>query len=205
MTGSLRAVVSVEWFGLWRPSARSLPRSYGLDVNQPQLLIDGHLPHRVLRSSETYMNAAGPAKVGRTLYRRGRDAAVVPLELRAGIVAGQFTPRAARQGLWAVAHLTLQEAADLSREVGNMSPSKSSLDRLPKQCSMHWEAQREAFEAQLREALTVPEAAVTVAVSLDGVMTPMKDGARAPSANRVWPRVSTPKDPRAVKKWAVRG
>lgn len=150
-----------------------------LDVNQPQLLIEGQKHHRVLRSSETYTSAAGPVKVWRTLYRRGRDAAVVPLELRAGIVAGQFTPRAARQGLWAVAHLTPQEAEDWFREVGNMSPSKSSLDRLPKQCSMHWETQREDFEAQLREAMTVPEAAVTVAVSLDGVMTPMKDGARA--------------------------
>ncbi len=60
-----------------------------------------------------------------------------------------------------------------------MSPSKSSLDRLPKQCSAQWEAQREHFEAQLHGAMTIPEAAVTVAVSLDGVMTPMKDGARA--------------------------
>jgi hypothetical protein len=150
-----------------------------LDVNRAQLLIDGQLHHRVLRSSETYTSAAGPVKVWRTLYRRGREAAVVPLELRAGIVGGQFTPRAARQGLWAVAHLTPQEAEDLFREVGNMSPSKSSLDRLPKQCSIRWEAQREDFEAQLRAAMRIPEAALTVAVSLDGVMTPMKDGARA--------------------------
>lgn len=147
-----------------------------LDVNQPQLLIDGHLHHRVLRSSESYLSAAGAVKVWRTLYRRGRDGAVVPLELRAGMVAGQFTPRAVRQALWAVAHLTPQEAEDLFREVGNMSPSKSSLDRLPKQCSAQWEAQREHFEAQLRGAMRIPEAAV--AVSLDGVMTPMKDGAR---------------------------
>ncbi|MFH0342671.1 MAG: hypothetical protein ACHBNF_11200, partial [Chromatiales bacterium] len=55
-----------------------------LDVNQPQLLIDGHLHHRVLRSSESYLSAAGAVKVWRTLYRRGRDGAVVPLELRAG-------------------------------------------------------------------------------------------------------------------------
>ncbi len=115
----------------------------------------------------------------RTLYRRGRDTAVVPLELRAGMVAGQFTPRAARQALWAVTHLTPQEAEGLFREVGNMRPSKSSLDRLPKACSAQWEAQRQEFEKQLREATRIPAAAVTVAVSLDGVMTPMKDGARS--------------------------
>ena len=60
----------------------------------------------------------------------------------------------------------------------NMSPSKSSLDRLPKQLSERWEAGRERFEAALRREETVPPEAVTVAVSLDGVMVPMKDGAR---------------------------
>lgn len=150
-----------------------------LDVNRAQVLIDGQLHQRVLRSSETYTSAAGPVTVMRTLYRRGRDPAVVPLELRAGMVAGQFTPRAARQALWAVAHLTPQDAEGLFREVGNMAPSKSSLDRLPKHCSAQWEAQREHFEAQLRKAVSIPAAAVTVAVSLDGVMTPMKDGGRS--------------------------
>lgn len=150
-----------------------------LDVNRPELLIDGQVHRRVLRSTETYTSAAGPVKVWRTLYCSGRETAVVPMEWRAGIVAGQFTPRAARQALWAVTHLTPQEAEGLFREVGNMSPSKSSLDRLPKACSAQWEAQRPQFEAQLREALVIPEAAVTVAVSLDGVMTPMKDGARS--------------------------
>jgi hypothetical protein len=78
-----------------------------------------------------------------------------------------------------VAHLTPQEGEDLFRELGNMTLSKSSLDRLPKQLSEHWEAERERFEAALRAEETVPPEAVTVAVSLDGVMVPMKDGARA--------------------------
>ena len=43
---------------------------------------------------------AGGVKVWRTLYRQGHDGAVVPLELRAGMVAGQITPRAARQAPW---------------------------------------------------------------------------------------------------------
>ena len=134
---------------------------------------------RALRSGETNTSAAGPVTVMRTLYRRGREAAVVPLEWRAGIVADQFTPRAARQGLWAVAHLTPQEAEGMFREVGNMSPSKSNLDRLPKACSAQWEARRQEFEAQLRETLRIPATAVTLALSLDGVMTPMKDGSRS--------------------------
>jgi hypothetical protein len=79
--------------------------------------------------------------------------------------------------LWS--HLTPQEGEDLFRELGNMSPSKSSLDRLQKQLSRCWEGERERFEAALRGEETVPPEAVTVAVSLDGVMVPMKDGGRA--------------------------
>ena len=65
-----------------------------------------------------------------------------------------------------------------------MAPSKSSLDRLPKGLSARWEANREAFESTLREATMVPEEAVTVAVSLDGVMVPMKDAQRAEKRER---------------------
>ena len=50
--------------------------------------------------------------------------------------------------------------------------------------SARWEANREAFESTLREAAVVPEEAVTVAVSLDGVMVPMKDGKRAEKRER---------------------
>jgi hypothetical protein len=150
-----------------------------LDVDVPWLLIDGRRHRRVLRSSETYTSAAGPVTVTRTLYRAGKRLAVVaPLELRAGIVEGHWTALAARQASLLVAHVTPQEGEGLLRELGNMAPSKSSLDRLPKALSARWEAQREHYEAALRERTSVPEAAVSMAVSLDGVMVPMKDGAR---------------------------
>ena len=42
----------------------------------------------------------------------------------------------------------------------------------------------DGFESTLREAMVVPEEAVTVAVSLDGVMVPMKDGRRAEKRER---------------------
>ena len=57
-------------------------------------------------------------------------------------------------------------------------PSKTSLDRLPKRVSGRWEAEREHFEAALREKGEISPEAVTVGVSLDGVMVPMKDGER---------------------------
>jgi hypothetical protein len=149
-----------------------------LDVDLPHVVIQGRRHHRVLRSSETYTSAVGTVTVSRTLYRAGKGQAVVPLELRAGIVAGHWTPLAARQASFLVCELTPQTCEDTLRELGNMTPSKSSLDRLAKHVSGRWEADREAFETALRETYTVPEGATTMGVSLDGVMVPMKDGAR---------------------------
>ena len=48
-----------------------------------------------------------------------------------------------------------------------MSPSKSSLDRLPKRLSSSWEEHRAAFEEALPAQQSVPAAATTPAVSLD--------------------------------------
>ncbi len=83
-----------------------------------------------------------------------------------------------------MAHLTPQECEDTLRELGNMQPSKSSLDRLPKRLSGRWEAEREVFESALRAGFSVPPDAVTMGVSLDGVMVPMKDGAREAKRSR---------------------
>ena len=54
-----------------------------------------------------------------------------------------------------------------------MTPSASTLDRLPKTLSARFEVQRDAWEATLRGSETVPEEAAILAVSLDGVMAPM--------------------------------
>ena len=150
-----------------------------LDVDQPEVSIEGHRYRRVLRASETYTSAVGAIRVARTLYRAGTEQAVVPLELRAGIIGGHWTPLAAHQGSYLVAHLTPRETAAVLREMGNMSPSASSLDRLAKRLHERWEEQREGFEESLRaSSVVVPDEARTLAVSLDGVMAPMRDGAR---------------------------
>jgi len=150
------------------------------DVDAPVVEVEGLAHRKVLRCEQNYTTAAGPVRVTRSLYstREVQERALCPLELRADIVEGQWTPLAARQMSWVVAHLTPQEGEDLFKLLGDMTPSKSSLDRLPKRLSGKWEAEREQFEEELRERERVPEAAVAVAVSLDGVMVPMKDGKR---------------------------
>ena len=146
----------------------------------PTIVVGGVVHRRVMQSGTTYHACCGDVNVTRTLYRSGpEEPCISPVELRAGIVAGRWTPTAALQATWAVAHLTPQDAANMFEMVGCMVPSKSSLDRLPKAVSERWEEQRESFEASLRENTVIPKAAVIVGISLDGVMVPMKDGQRA--------------------------
>lgn len=150
------------------------------DVDPEHVEVGDVVYPQALTSSETYLSAAGPVTIERHLYRpAGRSTrSICPLELRAGIVGGHFTPRAARQGAFVMAHLTSREAEALFKELGGMHPSRSSLDRLPKTLSEHWEAHREVWEEALRAGETVPDTAAVLAVSLDGVLAPMKDAGR---------------------------
>ena len=134
------------------------------DVAADEIEVDGVTYHPTLTASETYLSAAGPVKVTRNLYRpAGRGSpSLCPMELRAGIIQGHFTPRAARQAAFVTAHLTPGESEALFEELAGMRPSRSTLDRLPKALSQHWESQRPEWEAALRSQETIPEQATVL-------------------------------------------
>lgn len=145
------------------------------DINEPAIEIDGKVYRRALRQNKTYMTAAGEVEVMRTLYRNRQDddsRCVCPLEMTLGIIDGFWTPQAAKQAEWVVTQLTPQKSEDLFERIGNMGPSKSSIDRLAKLLSSRWEQGREGFEEALREGFTIPEGTVSITVSLDGVHIP---------------------------------
>ncbi len=130
----------------------------------PQLFeVSGITYKQVLRSYKTYQTAVGSVRVMRTLYRNGKEPCIVPMELKAGIVEGFWTPRAAKQAAWVVAQMSPGEAKSLLDLMGGMSPSESSLARFPRQFNTQWEQHREPFEEMLIEKLNVPTNAVTVA------------------------------------------
>ena len=145
------------------------------DIDAPVVEVDGRCYRQVYRGPKRYLSAAGEVQVERSLYRaKPGEQAMCPLELRAGMVDGYWTPLAARQGVWVPGQLPPGEGEALFRELGNMRPSKSSLDRLSRELGEGWEAHREDFEASLCDAIRVPQGAVSVSASLDGVMVPMK-------------------------------
>jgi hypothetical protein len=146
------------------------------DVSVDAVESDGTVYRRALKSRATYLSAAGPVAVERHRYRPpGRSTkSICPVELGAGIIGGLWTPRAARQGAFGLAHLTPRECAAWFGEFGALQPSASTLDRVAKVLNANWEADRPTWEAALRAPERGGEAAVTMAVSLDGVMTPMR-------------------------------
>ena len=146
-----------------------------LDIDAPVVEVEGRRYTQVYRGPKCYLSAAGEVRVERSLYRaKPGEKTICPLEMQAGMVDGYWTPLAARQGVWVTAQLPPGEGEALFRELGNMAPSKSSLDRLSRALGAGWEAHREEFEASLCEAIQVPAGAVSVSASLDGVMVPMK-------------------------------
>jgi len=165
------------------------------DVTAKQIEVDGVMYRYTVTSSETYLSAAGHITVTRNLYRpSGRGSkSICPLELRTGIIRGQWTPRAARQAAFVMAHLTPGNSEALFDELGSMRPSRSSLDRLPKGLSPHWEAHRREWEAALRAQEAVPGEAAVVAISVDGVMVRMKGSDRSAKRDLPGKHASGPK------------
>jgi hypothetical protein len=149
------------------------------DIDAEALVVGGVTCRRVLRGTETYLTAAGPVTVERSLYKDRSDPdarSLCPMELRTGVVEGFWTPLASKQAAWVVAQMVPRQAEELFQRLGNMSPSKTSLDQLPKALSERWEDDRKSFETTLREATEIPPGTASIAVSIDGVLAPMKDG-----------------------------
>lgn len=151
------------------------------DVTVPEVSV-GDVAYRPnLRSKQTYMTSCGPVQIERQLYvaRHGGGRSICPLEKRIGIIGGFWTPRAGEEACQLVADVTPGRAETLLRELTGMRPSKTSLDRVAKTVSTEWESHREEFEKELRASTVIPEEAATVAVSLDGVMAPMRPESKA--------------------------
>ena len=92
------------------------------DITAQEIEVDGTGYRRGVRLPEIYLAAAGRVSVERYLYYAvaAKGKGICPLALRSGIIAGYFTPRAARQGAFAMAHLTSGESAELFGEIGNL-------------------------------------------------------------------------------------
>jgi len=129
-------------------------------------------------SSGVYFSRRGRVEVPRRLYRQvgvHNGPTVVPLELRAGMVEGRWTPLAAA----AAAHLLQDEpardAVETCRALGVLPFSRSSIARTGTALGERWEEHRTEGEDHLISSLCVPAAARSVSVSVDRVSLPMAE------------------------------
>ena len=147
------------------------------DLAVKEIEVEGERYRRVMASGKNYLSTAGEVRVERHLYRRvgtKQERCICPMELRAGIIGGYATPRAARQMNFAAAHLPPREAAELFVEIGGMRPCHTTIDNQPKIIAEVWEANRQQWEEVLRQTQEVPPQATVVAISLDGVMAAVR-------------------------------
>lgn len=147
------------------------------DVAVKEIEVEGERYRRIMSSGKNYLSTAGEVRVERHLYRRvgvQQERCICPMELGAGIIGGYATPRAARQMNFAAAHLPPREAAELFVEIGGMRPCHTTIDNQPKLIAEVWEANRQEWEEALRQTEAVPPQATVLAISLDGVMAPVR-------------------------------
>ena len=123
-----------------------------------------------------YFARRGSVEIERHLYRQvgvHNGPTIVPLELRAGLVGGRWTPLAAA----AAAHLLQDEpsrdAVNTCGALGVMPYSRSSLSRVGEQIGESWEENRADGEDHLASHLVIPEEATAVSLSVDRVSLPM--------------------------------
>lgn len=157
------------------------------DVAAKEIEVEGERYRRIMASGKLYLTTAGEVRVERHLYRRvgaDQERCICPMEWGAGLIGGYATPRAARQMNFAAAHLPPREAADLFVEIGGMRPSHTTIDTQPKIIAEVWEANRQAWEEALRQTAEVSPQATVLAISLDGVMAPIRqaDGTKKEAA-----------------------
>jgi len=130
------------------------------------------------RGVGNYFGLRGATTIERSLYREvgvRNGPTVVPVELRAGIVDGLWTPLAAA----AAAHLLQDEpsrdAVKTCEALRVMPYSRSSLDRGGDSVGLRWEEIRSEAEDQLAADFVVPDEATTVSASVDRVSVPMEE------------------------------
>jgi hypothetical protein len=154
------------------------------DTKEPEVLIDGKRWGNRRESPGEYTTLFGDLKEPRSIYSQpGGGPVAVPVNARLGIIEGRYTPQVARVLTRTMGLMPAKEGAAMLKEVGVAQLSESTLRRVPKAIAARYETRRERITRALREEEEVPDEAVTVQVSLDGVMVPM-DGEDAKRRGR---------------------
>jgi hypothetical protein len=148
------------------------------DTPQPRVMIDGEEHYWIGRKPKTYCSTRGEVTVERNVYRpRGvhNGSQACPLELRAGMVGGKWTPNCADDMAFLAARVPEREAAEIGGRVGSLSYSAPSFQRVTRWLGERWEADRDIYETAVVDAEEIPEEATSVSVAIDRVSLLMNE------------------------------
>ena len=197
VTGSSGPTAGVE--GLAQSRAADVERALlgihlrHLDLDAPQVSINGVTHTKVGRYPATFYTSCGAVEVTRTLYREAgaRNAPTVDLVgLQSGAVRGFWLPDAARHMAWLLQLGTSREAEATSAELGRVAYARSSFEDVGHAVGSALVADKVRIEAILAKERVPPANAHSVSVSVDRVSLPMEEDVPRPVGR---PRKDAPK------------
>ena len=145
-----------------------------LEDHGPSLQVDDRTYRKAEVTPGRAMTMFGPVDFLRSRYRpSGTGASLVPAEAVLGLTACGLTPAAAGLSMYLMSGLTARESEDAWRRLCGQGPSTASLVRLSGEVGTRMEECSGALLAGLREREEMPAEAVSLLVSLDGVMMRM--------------------------------
>ncbi len=138
------------------------------------------------------MTMFGPVDFLRSRYRpSGTGASLVPAEAVLGLTPCGLTPAAAGLSMYLMSGLTARESGDAWKRLCGSGPSTASLVRLSGEAGSRMEERSGEILPDLREREDMPEGAVSLLVSLDGVMMRMNaEAADGKPADAGWREAS---------------
>lgn len=149
-----------------------------LDIDAPQIRVDGRVDRRVLRQTGRYYTMAGDVAVDRTPYwEQGqcRGAVVGAVSLRAGVVGSGWLPWTAQAMAFTCQSAPAREAAQTSRRWLRLPYSRCAFEDVTHAVAEQYAMRRPSTERALVEATPIAEEARSLSVSLDLVSVPMEE------------------------------
>ena len=149
-----------------------------LDIDEPQLEIDGKRYSRVVRTNGTFKAMSGEVAVVHSRYRRDGERnglTVDTITLRTGTIGDGWLPATAAAMAHAVQQAPSREAAAHAARTFRFPYSRSAFEDVAHAVGAQVCARRAEVEDELIRRVEVPRHARSVSVSLDRVTVPMEE------------------------------
>ena len=150
-----------------------------LDPTAPRVEVDGRTYKRLeQRAESTYYTMRSEVVINRHLYRAEdvrNGPTVVPMDLRAGIVDGRYTPAAAVGFARLAQEMPSRSAEATCESLGVLPYSRSSHFRVGDEVGSRWDDIRDEVEGQLIAEMEIPDEAAAISAAVDRVSMPMAE------------------------------